>query len=88
MDLKPVTYELKAYPGKTQCGLIAQWVKEAMDKHGIQENEFAMYEHDEKEDSYSLSYEQLTSLNMHMLQKAYERIEQLEQRVSALEKER
>lgn len=86
MELRPVTYELKAYPGKTQCGLIAQWVKGAMDKHGISENELALYEHDEKEDSYSLSYEQLTSLNMHMLQKAYARIEQLEQRVSALEK--
>lgn len=86
MELQPVTYELKAYPGKTQCGLIAQWVKEAMDKHGISEKELALYEHDEKEDSYSLSYEQLTSLNMHMLQKAYARIEQLEQKVSALEK--
>lgn len=86
MDLKPVTYELKMQPGEIQCGLIAQWVKEAMDKHGISEKELALYEHDEKEDSYSLSYEQLTSLNMHMLQKAYARIEQLEQRVSALEK--
>lgn len=86
MELQPVTYELKAYPGKTQCGLIAQWVKEAMDKHGISEKELALYEHDEKEDSYSLSYEQLTSLNMHMLQKAYARIEHLEQKVSALEK--
>lgn len=86
MELQPVTYELKAYPGKTQCGLIAQWVKESMDKQGIAEHELALYEHNEKEDSYSLSYEQLTSLNMHMVQKAYARIEQLERKVSALEK--
>ena len=52
MDLKPVTYELISTPGKTQCGLIAQWVKEAMDKNGISENEFALYEHDIREDSY------------------------------------
>ena len=55
MDLKPVTYELISTPGKTQCGLIAQWVKEAMDKNGISENEFALYEHDIREDSYSIT---------------------------------
>ena len=78
MDLKPVTYELISTPGKTQCGLIAQWVKEAMDKNGIGENEFALYEHDIREDSYSISYEQLTSLNMHMVQKTIKRVDAID----------
>ena len=78
MDLKPVTYELISTPGKTQCGLIAQWVKEAMDKNGISENEFALYEHDLREDSYSISYEQLTSLNMHMVQKTIKRVDAID----------
>ena len=78
MDLKPVTYELISTPGKTQCGLIAQWVKEAMDKNGISENEFALYEHDIREDSYSISYEQLTSLNMHMVQKTIKRVDAID----------
>ena len=78
MDLKPVTYELISTPGKTQCGLIAQWVKDAMDKNGISENEFALYEHDIREDSYSISYEQLTSLNMHMVQKTIKRVDAID----------
>ena len=78
MDLKPVTYELISTPGKTQCGLIAQWVKDAMDKNGISEREFALYEHDRREDSYSISYEQLTSLNMHMIQKTIKRVDALD----------
>lgn len=78
MDLKPVMYELISTPGKTQCGLIAQWVKDAMDKNGITENEFALYEHDIREDSYSISYEQLTSLNMHMVQKTIKRVDAID----------
>ena len=84
MDLKPVTYELISTPGKTQCGLIAQWVKEAMDKNGISENEFALYEHDIREDSYSISYEQLTSLNMHMIQKTIKRVDKHDEEIMSI----
>jgi hypothetical protein len=84
MDLKPVTYELISTPGKTQCGLIAQWVKEAMDKNGISENEFALYEHDIREDSYSISYEQLTSLNMHMVQKTIKRVDKHDEEIMSI----
>ncbi|MCI2994731.1 tail fiber domain-containing protein [[Clostridium] innocuum] len=84
MDLKPVTYELISTPGKTQCGLIAQWVKEAMDKNGIAENELALYEHDIREDSYSISYEQLTSLNMHMVQKTIKRVDKHDEDIMSI----
>lgn len=49
-----------------------------MDKNGIGENEFALYEHDIREDSYSISYEQLTSLNMHMVQKTIKRVDAID----------
>lgn len=88
MDLKPVTYELISTPGKTQCGLIAQWVKEAMDKNGISENEFALYEHDIREDSYSISYEQLTSLNMHMVQKTIKRVDAIDDELLSIKASR
>lgn len=88
MDLKPVTYELISTPGKTQCGLIAQWVKEAMDKNGISENEFALYEHDIREDSYSISYEQLTSLNMHMVQRTIKRVDAIDDELLSIKASR
>lgn len=88
MDLKPVTYELISTPGKTQCGLIAQWVKEAMDKNGIAENELALYEHDIREDSYSISYEQLTSLNMHMVQKTIKRVDAIDDELLSIKASR
>lgn len=88
MDLKPVTYELISTPGKTQCGLIAQWVKEAMDKNGISENEFALYEHDIREDSYSISYEQLTSLNIHMVQKTIKRVDAIDDELLSIKASR
>ncbi len=88
MDLKPVTYELISTPGKTQCGLIAQWVKEAMGKNGISENEFALYEHDIREDSYSISYEQLTSLNMHMVQKTIKRVDAIDDELLSIKASR
>lgn len=78
MDLKPITYELKAYPEQSECGLIAQWVKESMDKFGISEREFGVYEHDLDTDSYSLSYASLTSLNMHMVQKTIKRVDAID----------
>lgn len=67
-DLEPVLYELKNFSNGSHCGLIAQRVKEAMDKHGISDEEFGVFEYDEKTDSYSIAYEELTSYNMFMIQ--------------------
>ena len=75
MELKPVTYELKENLGQTQCGLIAQWVYDAMINNGIEENEFGAYNHRLEDDSYGLVYEQFTSLNMHMIQKTIKRVD-------------
>ncbi len=84
MDLKPVLYELKQYIGQTDCGLIAQWVKDSMDKHGISEREFGVYNYHSEDDTYGLAYEQLTSLNMHMVQKTIKRVDTVQQDIELL----
>lgn len=86
MHLNPVIYELKSNPGKTHCGLIAQEVKEAMNAFRISDEEFGTYEYDEETDTYGLLYEEFTSLNMHMLQKAIKEIEELKKEIVKLKK--
>ena len=87
MDLKPITYELKDDLGQSHCGLIAQWTKEAMDKYDICENEFGAYIHDKDTDSYSICYEELVSLNMHMIQKIIKRVDTQEDEIAKLKNE-
>ena len=84
MELKPVTYELKENLGQTQCGLIAQWVYDAMINNGIEENEFGAYNHRLEDDSYGLVYEQFTSLNMHMIQKTIKRVDTHDDEIARL----
>lgn len=84
MELKPVTYELKANLGQTQCGLIAQWVYDAMKNNDIEENEFGAYNHRLEDDSYGLIYEQFTSLNMHMIQKTIKRVDTHDNEIAKL----
>ena len=77
MELKPVTYELKENLGQTQCGLIAQWVYDAMINNGIEENEFGAYNHRLEDDSYGLVYEQFNILTLicNMIQKTIKRVD-------------
>ena len=84
MDLKPITYQWKNDIGRSHCGLIAQWTKNAMDKHGIDEREFGAYEHDRKEDTYGITYTELPSLNMHMIQKTIKRVDTQEYEIARL----
>lgn len=79
MDMQPVTFELNAVPGQRQGGLIAQWTKDAMTKHGITDSEFGAYNYHPEDDTYGIIYEQLTSLNMHMVQKTIKRVDTVQQ---------
>ena len=45
---------------------------------------YAYYEHDIREDSYSISYEQLTSLNMHMVQKTIKRVDKHDEDIMSI----
>ena len=87
MDLKPITYQWKNDIGRSHCGLIAQWTKNAMDKHGIDEREFGAYEHDRKEDTYGITYTELPSLNMHMIQKTIKRVNTHDKEIAELKSE-
>ncbi|MFR3293779.1 MAG: hypothetical protein ACLTQJ_11685 [[Clostridium] innocuum] len=78
MDMQPVTFELNSVPGQRQGGLIAQWTKDAMTKHGITDSEFGAYNYHPEDDTYGIIYEQLTSLNMHMVQKTIKRVDAID----------
>lgn len=84
MDMQPVTFELNAVPGQRQGGLIAQWTKDAMTKHGITDSEFGAYNYHPEDDTYGIIYEQLTSLNMHMVQKTIKRVDTAQQDIEYL----
>lgn len=84
MDMQPVTFELNAVPGQRQGGLIAQWTKDAMTKHGITDSEFGAYNYHPEDDTYGIIYEQLTSLNMHMVQKTIKRMDTAQQDIEYL----
>lgn len=84
MDMQPVTFELNAVPGQRQGGLIAQWTKDAMTKHGITDSEFGAYNYHPEDDTYGIIYEQLTSLNMHMVQKTIKRVDIVQQDIELL----
>lgn len=83
-DLKPILYELKKFSNGSHCGLIAQQVKEAMDKHGISDEEFGVFEYDEKTDSYGIAYEELTSFNMFMIQHYASKLKKLEDKMDKI----
>lgn len=84
MDMQPVTFVLNAVPGQRQGGLIAQWTKDAMAKHGIADSEFGAYNYHPEDDTYGIIYEQLTSLNMHMVQKTIKRVDTVQQEIELL----
>lgn len=84
MDMQPVTFELNAVPGQRQGGLIAQWTKDAMTKHGITDSDFGAYNYHPEDDTYGIIYEQLTSLNMHMVQKTIKRVDTVQQDIELL----
>ena len=88
MDMQPVTFELNAVPGQRQGGLIAQWTKDAMTKHGITDSEFGAYNYHPEDDTYGIIYEQLTSLNMHMVQKTIKRVDAIDNELLSIKADR
>lgn len=88
MDMQPVTFVLNAVPGQRQGGLIAQWTKDAMTKHGITDSEFGAYNYHPEDDTYGIIYEQLTSLNMHMVQKTIKRVDTIDDELLSIKTSR
>lgn len=102
MDLKPVQYRFKDDydDNRLHNGFIAQEVEEAMQKHGIEYNDFSallkfkpekgeepnfLDENGEADYEYGLGYGEFTALNTHMIQKALNKIEELENKIKVLE---
>ena len=81
-ELEPVTY---VYNGKKRprTGFIAQQVKEAMNKVGIED--WAGYAYDEKEDLHTLRDNQFTAVAIKVIKSQGKRINDLEERLLALE---
>lgn len=88
MDMQPVTFELNSVPGQRQGGLIAQWTKDAMTKHGITDSDFGAYNYHPEDDTYGIIYEQLTSLNMHMVQKTIKRVDAIDDELLSIKASR
>lgn len=101
MDLRPVSYKLRENDDhRRHNGFIAQEVEDSMNNHNISYEDFAalnksmpdedtepkFYTKDGKADyEYSLKYTEFIPLNTHMIQKAFKRIEELENRILELE---
>lgn len=82
MSLKPCSYIINNQPGGLSTGFIAQDVVEALKGAGLEMKDFMGVQINEMngyKDFHSLSYASFVSLNTHMIQKLYRRIEALEE---------
>lgn len=86
-NLRAVTYELKANPGKRHTGMIAQDVEQAMIDAGISEKEFAGLmklehapkdEQDTKKYDYYLGYEEFIPMLIDQVQRLKKRLDEME----------
>ncbi len=88
MNLQPSTFTLKQdETNKTHIGFIAQDVEQALINSELTKDDFAglVTQENGEDESYYLCYDEFISLNTHMIQKLYQRIEQLEDRIKELE---
>lgn len=96
MELEPVSFRYRYNDDNNiHIGFKAQDVKNALNKNGLSEDDYAMFEsipklHDVEElkDSdteYQISYQEFTAWNTHMIQKCITENENLKQRIKKLE---
>lgn len=83
MELEPIAFRWKADGSDLYFGLGAQTTRKAFEDHGIDPQGFAPYY--SETDSYGVSYQQLAPILLKTIQKDRKRIEELEDRVTALE---
>lgn len=92
LSLQPCVYHYNDRPEDPLCtGFIAQDVEQALTENGLGRGDFAGLnvlertgEDGEVQTEYMLAYEQFISINTHMIQKLYHRINTLEQRLRAI----
>lgn len=94
-DLKPTQYKFKDNKSnRYHIGFISQEVEEAMTKNGLDSTDFAGFIkspiYDENDETvvtdyiYGLRYSEFIALNTHMIQKLYQRINELENIIAEL----
>lgn len=94
MEMEPVRFMFKNFTeednhDRYHCGFLAQDIETTFNKNGIPNAELGLLcikELDEPNKAgelttYGLRYEEMVSLNVHMIQKLYRRIEELERRL-------
>ena len=84
MEFEPVIYEMKDEIGIGHCGLIAQQVKCVMDKYDVSDAEFGVYAEDKASDTLGIIYQEIASLNMHMIQKTIKRVDAHDDEIARL----
>lgn len=97
LDLKPTQYKfVHNNSNRYHLGFISQDIEESLNKHGLLSTDFAGFikspVHDEKDASiindykYGLRYSEFIALNTYMIQKLYIKINELETKITQLEK--
>lgn len=97
LDLKPTQYKfVHNNSNRYHIGFISQDIEESLNKHGLLSTDFAGFikspVHDEKDASiindykYGLRYSEFIALNTYMIQKLYIKINELETKITQLEK--
>ena len=72
--LNPISYKWKSKPEKRHHGLIAQEIRDILDR----EEEFAGYDYDEETDEYNLGYAEFIAPLIKAVQELSARVEELE----------
>lgn len=96
-DLKPTQYKfVNNNSNRYHIGFISQDIEESLNKYGLLSTDFAGFikspVHDEKDASiindykYGLRYSEFIALNTYMIQKLYIKINELETKITQLEK--
>lgn len=94
MRLQPSVYRFNSgRSGRFHTGFIAQEVEDALRDSGLSTQDFAGLvkcsglndAHSKYTDEYSLRYAEFISLNTYMIQRLYRRIDELEQKLQAIE---
>ncbi len=89
-NLNPKRFKMRKDDDTWRIGFIAQNVEQAVNEAGLAnmgvvDHVYFLDENGNEKDKYNLAYTEFIALNTYMLQKAYEKIDELENKVKSLE---
>lgn len=87
-SLKPVSYKLKENDERIHLGFIAQEVEQALSKNNLANEDFGgLNQPQDKNDIYTLTYNEFTVLNTYMIQELQHQVEELKREIKKLKGE-